>query len=104
MAYSDTVMSTGAVCFGVVTGYITYRTLARTTASARVSDLASVLGAVGGGLVTTLLPQESDAFGWYAIGLAIGMLTYFVVSLIVRGKPATAEVLGGPDDVRPRSR
>ena len=68
MAHSDTVISAGAVCFGVVTGYVTYRTLARATASPQVSDIAAVLGVVGGGAVTALYPaRDSDAFGWYAV-------------------------------------
>jgi hypothetical protein len=32
----------------VVIGYITYRALARSTAAAAVSDIAAVVGAVGG--------------------------------------------------------
>ena len=42
----------GVLCFGLVVGYITYRTLVRTTANAAVSDLATVIGAIGGEAVT----------------------------------------------------
>ncbi|MFE1500161.1 hypothetical protein ACFW89_34445, partial [Streptomyces albidoflavus] len=45
---------TGAAFFGVAVGYITYRTLARTTDKAAITDLATVIGAIGGGVVTTL--------------------------------------------------
>jgi hypothetical protein len=98
MAQSGTVITIGAICFGVVVGYITYRTLARVTAGASVSDIASVIAAVGGGAVTVLFdPQESDAFGWYAIGLLMGMALYLTISLAIRGKKETGVILGGDD-------
>lgn len=98
MAKSGTVITIGSICFGVVVGYITYRTLARAAAGAAVSDIASVIAAVGGGAVTILFdPQQSDAFGWYSIGLLTGMGLYLVLSLIIRGKKETSLVLGGDD-------
>jgi outer membrane lipoprotein SlyB len=42
------------VCFGLVVGYITYRTLARTTEKVAISDLATVIGAIGGAAITGL--------------------------------------------------
>ena len=70
---SPTVISVGAVCFGIVIGYITYRTLARSE-KASVSDIAAVVAAVGGGTVTTLFDRNgSDSFGWYSMGLLVGM-------------------------------
>ena len=103
MANSDTVVSVGAVCFGVVTGFITYRTLVRAVEAPRVSDIAAVLAAVGGGAVTALFQdRDSDAFGWYSIGLAGGMAVYFGLFLLLNGKARTATVLGRDDDPRPR--
>jgi hypothetical protein len=96
MARSGTVITIGAICFGVVIGYITYRTLARASAGAAISDIASVIAAVGGGAVTVLFdPQQSDAFGWYAIGLVIGMTLYLVISLAIRGRKETGAIMGG---------
>jgi hypothetical protein len=96
MAQSGTVITIGAICFGVVVGYITYRTLARASAGAAISDIASVIAAVGGGAVTVLFdPQRSDAFGWYAIGLVIGMALYLVISLAIRGRKETGVIMGG---------
>jgi hypothetical protein len=98
MAHSGTVVTIGAVCFGVVVGYITYRTLARATAGAAISDIASVIAAVGGGAVTVLFdPQQSDAFGWYSMGLLSGMALYLLLSLAIRGKKETSAILGGDD-------
>jgi hypothetical protein len=39
----------GALVFGAVVGFITYRTLVRTVDKAAIGDLATVLGAIGGG-------------------------------------------------------
>jgi hypothetical protein len=86
----------------LVTGFITYRTLARAADAPRVSDIAAVLAAVGGGAVTALFQKgDSDAFGWYSIGLAGGMAVYFSLFLLLNGKARTAKVLGA-DDPRPR--
>jgi hypothetical protein len=90
-------MSVGALCFGVAVGYITYRTLVRAERTA-VSDLATVLTAVGGGAVTGLFdPQEGDAFGWYSIGLLAGMAVFFLLFLAMNGKAATAVFMGAPN-------
>lgn len=90
----------GAICFGVVIGYITYRTLARTTDKAAITDLATVIGAVGGGVVTTLWgPANGTMFAGYSIGLLIGMVLYLVASLLIVGRVPTGKVLGG-DDVK----
>lgn len=86
----------GALCFGVVVGYITYRTLARTTDKAAITDLATVIGAVGGGTALTLWgPSDGSLFGLYSIGLVVGMVLYLVASLVLRGKDTTGTVLGG---------
>ena len=53
----------GSGCFGTVVGYITYRTLARTTDKAAITDLASVIGAIGGGAITALYgPADGSLF------------------------------------------
>lgn len=91
----------GAACFGSVIGYITYRTLARTTDKASITDLASVIGAIGGGTVTVVYgPADGTLFALYSIGLVIGMVLYLIASLLIRGKTATGGVLGsdGPRD------
>jgi uncharacterized membrane protein YeaQ/YmgE (transglycosylase-associated protein family) len=72
--------SIGAVCFGVVVGWIAYRTLRRTSDRVKISDLATVVGAVGGGAVTTAFGTP-DLFGWYSIGLAVGFFGYLVLAL-----------------------
>jgi uncharacterized membrane protein YeaQ/YmgE (transglycosylase-associated protein family) len=70
----------GAICFGLVIGWITFRTLRRKEGTA-LSDIASVIGAVGGAGVTTIFGDKSLFFA-YCIGLAIGFFAYFIVGLI----------------------
>jgi|RhiMethySRZTD1v2_1073278.scaffolds.fasta_scaffold408246_1 NhaP-type Na+/H+ or K+/H+ antiporter len=70
----------GAALFGVVIGWITYRTLRRTKPNG-LSDIATVIGAVGGATITGLFPKESGALGVYSIGLAVGFFVYLGVSV-----------------------
>ena len=72
----------GALCFGLVVGWITYRTLRRTKTTG-LSDIATVVGAVGGAAVLSLFPAETNAFGAYSVGLAIGFFAYLIVAGIV---------------------
>jgi len=71
----------GAFCFGLVIGWITYRTLRRKE-GASVSDIASIIGAVGGGGVTALFGIQ-QFFPFYCIGLAAGFFGYFIIGLII---------------------
>lgn len=69
----------GAVCFGLVIGWVTYRTLRRTGETVALSNIATVIGAVGGGAVTALF-DTAVLFGWYSIGLAVGFFLYLVLA------------------------
>jgi hypothetical protein len=90
------VMALGAICFGFVVGYITYRTLARTTEKAVITDLTVVVSVLGGAAVTGLFnPDHGDLFGWYAIGLAIGLAAFFLLHLAMSGPESTINVIGG---------
>ena len=79
-------LSIGAICFGLVIGWITYRTLRRKTEGAAMSDLSSVIAAVGGGAITAI--WGGNTFESYSIGLAIGFFSYFIVAVIIeKGSP-----------------
>lgn len=94
MTRPDLILSIGAGCFGLVTGYITYRTLARSTKSAHVSDLAAVLAAIGGGAVTSLFHDaNSYGFACYAMGLLVGMVVYGSLYYLINGRRKFGEVL-----------
>ena len=81
-------ISAGALCFGLVVGWVVYRTLRRRGDQAALSDIATVIGAVGGGVVTAIFKSE-NLFGWYSIGLAIGFFFYLIVMLFVDGGEET---------------
>ncbi len=70
----------GALCFGLVIGWITYRTLRRRAEAVALSDIATVIGAVGGAAVTGLF-KDQTLFGAYCIGLAIGFFLYLIIAV-----------------------
>jgi len=83
----------GAVCFGIVVGWVTYRTLRRREGAAALSDIATVLGAVGGATVTTLFDDKA-VFGLYAIGLAVGFFGYLLIGLFIHGSEHVGRWMG----------
>lgn len=83
----------GAWCFGAVIGWITYRTLRRREGSAQLSDIATVIGAVGGAAITALF-KVPELFGYYCIGLFVGFFVYFIVGLNVKDSTAAGKWMG----------
>lgn len=75
----------GAFCFGLVVGWITYRTLRRSASGSGLSDISTIIGAVGGGAVTALF-RSPPMFGAYSVGLAIGLFLFFILFLLLYGK------------------
>ena len=63
---------------------------------AALSDISTVIGAVGGGAVVAVVGKELFAF--YSIGLAIGFFLYFIVGLAVYGKEAAGPWMGNMGD------
>jgi hypothetical protein len=81
----------GAFCFGIVIGWVTYRTLRRNE-STGLSDIATVIGAVGGAAITGIWRPGTGAFGGYCIGLLVGFFLYLIVAVILVGKEGRAKV------------
>jgi hypothetical protein len=88
------ISSMGALAFGLVVGWVTYRTLRRKEGVSALSDISSVIAAVGGGAVTALF-KSSELFGYYSIGLAIGFFLYLVVNWATYGKEGVKTWMGG---------
>jgi hypothetical protein len=88
---ATTLTKIGAACFGLVIGWVTYRTLRRKEGAAQLSDLSTVIGAVGGGAVTAVPFDDPDVFGAYAVGLAVGFFGYFVIALVAFGNNAAVD-------------
>jgi uncharacterized membrane protein YeaQ/YmgE (transglycosylase-associated protein family) len=70
----------GAFCFGIVIGWVTYRTLRRRADGVQLSDIAAVIGAVGGGWITAQF-STPELFAWYCIGLFIGFFGYLIFAV-----------------------
>ena len=75
----------GAIFFGLVIGWITYRVLRLASGTDILAAIAIIIAVVGGAAVTILL-KDDVVFGWYAIGLVIGFFAYFGVGLRLYGK------------------
>jgi bacteriorhodopsin len=72
----------GALAFGIIIGWVTYRTLRRQGETVALSNIASVVGAVGGGAVTALFNSPA-LFGWYSIGLFAGFFAYLILGTTI---------------------
>lgn len=69
----------GAIGFGTIIGWLVYYINRYRTGDVQFSDLATVIGILGGGAVLALFPPKTDLFGGYGIGLFIGFFSYFLV-------------------------
>jgi hypothetical protein len=65
----------GAWCFGLLIGWFVYF-VNRYRTETSLSDIGALAGVVGGGAVLTLFPEQTDLFGAYGIGLAMGFFAY----------------------------
>jgi hypothetical protein len=79
------IIDLGAWCFGVVVGWVTSRTLRRTTASG-LSDIATVISSIAGAAITGIYKPSTNAFGFYCIGLFVGFFAYLIISVIIAKK------------------
>ena len=77
----------GALCFGVVIGWTTYFIMRRAQPTA-LTDLSTIIGALGGAAILNLFDARGPLFAFYAIGLAVGFFAYFFIYLAIVGKPA----------------
>jgi hypothetical protein len=84
MEDAGTLAIIGAGMFGLVVGWVTYRTLRRREGTAELSDIATVIAAVGGAAVTKLF-EDPKLFGMYSIGLAVGFFAYLAIAISVQG-------------------
>lgn len=69
----------GAGGFGAIIGWYIYYINRYRKEDVQFSDLASVIGIIGGGAILTLFPAQTDLFGAYGIGLFTGFFSYLIV-------------------------
>ena len=75
----------GAVCFGLIVGWMAYRILRNRSGASWLSDLIALLGIIAGAVALAFFRNEA-IFGWYAIGLVIGFAAYLAMGVALHGK------------------
>jgi hypothetical protein len=78
-----TLQEWGAFAFGLVVGWFTYFVNRHRREDVSLADVATIIGALGGGAVLALFPEESRLFGAYGMGLAVGFFGYFVLLVVM---------------------
>lgn len=69
----------GAGGFGALIGWYVYYINRYRKGDVQVSDIVTLIGAIGGAAVLALFPAKSELFGAYGIGLFAGFFGYFVI-------------------------
>lgn len=72
----------GAIGFGTIIGWLVYYINRYRKSDVQFSDLATVIGILGGGAILALFPAGTDLFGGYGIGLFIGFFSYFTFLML----------------------
>jgi hypothetical protein len=99
LAYWRSWLDSGPFWFGVVIGFVTYRTL-KHKKDAGISDIASVIGAAGGAAIVGLFPVAGGRFDQYAIGFAIGFFAFLLVLQCVALRSRTYAAAANKDKDR----
>src|SRR5262245_27546048 len=81
----------GGITFGLVVGWVTYGFLRR-SARKTLTDITTVIGAIGGATVTGIFQPGTGAFAGYCIGLAVGFFGY--LAFYMTHKDTAPEWLG----------
>jgi hypothetical protein len=72
----------GACFFGLLLGWVFYRTLRLKARASVLAEISIIIGALGGAAVLALFRSEV-LFGLYATGLVIGFFAYFAIDLLL---------------------
>ena len=83
---ASTIQKIGAGAFGAVVGWYVYYINRWRKDDVQLSDIVTLIGAIGGAAVLALFPEKSDLFGAYGIGLAAGFFLYFFILVILVNK------------------
>ena|SRR5829696_7661733 len=83
---AKTLQLIGAGGFGAVVGWYVYYINRWRKDDVQLSDIVTLLGAIGGAAVLALFPAKSDLFGAYGIGLAAGFFLYFFILVVLVNK------------------
>ena len=83
---ATTLQKIGAGAFGGVVGWYVYYINRWRKDDVQLSDIVTLIGAIGGAAVLALFNARSDLFGAYGIGLASGFFLYFFILIILVNK------------------
>jgi hypothetical protein len=83
---ATTVQKIGAGAFGAVVGWYVYYINRWRKDDVQLSDIVTLVGAIGGAAILALFPAKTDLFGAYGIGLASGFFLYFFILVILVNK------------------
>jgi hypothetical protein len=83
---ATTLQKLGAGAFGAVVGWYVYYINRYRKDDVQLSDIVTLIGAVGGAAVLALFPEKTDLFGAYGIGLAAGFFMYFFILIVLVNK------------------
>ena len=92
MTPTELFMYVGSFAFGAVLGWTTYFIMRRAQPTA-LTDIATIIGALGGAAILNLFEAHGPLFGAYSIGLAVGFFGYFLIYSRIVGKTAVRESL-----------
>jgi hypothetical protein len=74
----------GAFAFGTVLGWFLYFTNRYRKGDTQLSDVATLIGVIGGSAVTALFGDaKTTLFAAYGLGLAAGFFAYFIVLVVM---------------------
>lgn len=79
---AKTIQLIGAGGFGAVVGWYVYYINRWRKDDVQLSDIVTLIGAIGGAAITGLFSAKTDLFGAYGIGLAAGFFMYFFVLIV----------------------
>jgi hypothetical protein len=83
----------GSFAFGMVIGWFLYFVNRYRHDDVTLGDVATVIGAIGGGAVTALFGEgKADLFGAYGIGLASGFFGYLIILFIMVARSPNFDV------------
>lgn len=85
-ATASTMQLLGAGGFGAVVGWYVYYINRWRKDDVQLSDIVTLIGAIGGAAVLALFPAKTALFGAYGIGLAGGFFLYFFILVILVNK------------------
>jgi hypothetical protein len=83
VAEPATISLVGAFGFGAVMGWFLYYVNRYRKDEVKLTDVATLLGAIGGAAVLALFEAKSALFGAYGAGLAAGFFGYYLILLVM---------------------